>query len=181
MLSRQNLQPRNGNATEGSYQGRLYSHHHRAATNGSYRGYRGKTHKCPPAATNGSAQTVNQTAPRRRHYPTTLLLRLSCAILALSITSQRVHAASLDDLRASGAVGERYDGYAVVRAQGADATVQSLVDSVNAKRRSIYQERAQKQGAPAAEVGKVYALEIAGKAPRGTWFLGEDGKWTQKK
>jgi len=31
------------------------------------------------------------------------------------------------------------------------------------------------------EVGKVYALEISTKAPAGTWFLGEDGKWVQKK
>jgi hypothetical protein len=31
------------------------------------------------------------------------------------------------------------------------------------------------------EVGKVYALEISTKAPAGTWFLGEDGNWVQKK
>ena len=86
----------------------------------------------------------------------------------------------LDDLRASGAVGERYDGTAAVRVQG-DASIGALVDSVNAKRRAIYEERAKKQGVPAQEVGKVYAQEIAGRAPRGTWLLGEDGKWTQKK
>jgi uncharacterized protein YdbL (DUF1318 family) len=87
----------------------------------------------------------------------------------------------LDDLRASGAVGERYDGYAVVRAQGADPSIAALVESVNAKRRSIYEERAKKQGVPAQEVGKVYAQEIAAKAPRGTWLQGEDGKSIQKK
>jgi uncharacterized protein len=103
-------------------------------------------------------------------------------LLAFLIWSAAADAApSLDDLRASGAVGERYDGYAVVRAQGADTTIRSLVDSVNAKRRGIYEERAKKQGAPPQEVGKVYALEIAAKAPPGTWFLGEDGKWVQKK
>jgi uncharacterized protein len=115
-------------------------------------------------------------------HPTVVLLRVLCAILAFSIWSPSADAApSLDDLRASGAVGERYDGYAVVRAQGADAGIRSLVDSVNAKRRGIYEERAKKQGVPAQEVGKVYALEIAGKAPPGTWLLGEDGKWVQKK
>jgi len=87
----------------------------------------------------------------------------------------------LDDLRASGAVGERYDGLAVVRAPGADASVQTLLESVNAKRRAIYDAQAKKQNAPESEVGKVYAREIFTKAPRGTWFLGEDGKWTQKK
>ena len=115
-------------------------------------------------------------------YPAVVLLRVLCAILAFSIWSPSADAApSLDDLRASGAVGERYDGYAVVRAQGADATIRSLVDSVNAKRRGIYEERAKKQGVSPVEVGKVYALEIAAKAPPGTWFLGEDGKWVQKK
>ena len=109
-------------------------------------------------------------------------LRVLCAILAFLIWSTAADAApSLDDLRASGAVGERYDGYAVLRAQGADTALRSLVDSVNAKRRGIYEERAKKQGVPPQEVGKVYALEIAAKAPPGTWLLGENGKWVQKK
>jgi len=86
----------------------------------------------------------------------------------------------LDDLRASGAVGERWDGLAVVRSKGADAAVSTLVDSVNAKRRAIYEAQAKQQNAPETEVGKVYAREISAKAPRGTWFLGEDGKWVQK-
>jgi uncharacterized protein len=111
--------------------------------------------------------------------PTAALLPVLLAFLIWSPSADA--APSLDDLRASGAVGERYDGYAVVRAQGADAALRSLVDSVNAKRRGIYEERAKKQGVPAQEVGKVYALEIAAKAPPGTWFLGEDGKWVQKK
>jgi len=111
--------------------------------------------------------------------PTAALLPVLLAFLIWPAAADA--APSLDDLRASGAVGERYDGYAVVRAQGADTTIRSLVDSVNAKRRGIYEERAKKQGAPPQEVGKVYALEIAAKAPPGTWFLGQDGRWVQKK
>ena len=87
-------------------------------------------------------------------------------------------AADLDELRKSGAVGERFDGLTVVR--DGDAAVKKLVAEVNAKRSKIYAERAKAQGAPAAEVGKVYAKEIAEKAPPGSWFLGEDGKWLQK-
>ena len=87
-------------------------------------------------------------------------------------------AADLEALRKSGAVGERFDGLAVVR-QG-DGAAKTLVAEVNAKRGKIYAERAKEKGAPAAEVGKVYAKEIAEKAPAGTWFLGEDGKWLQK-
>ena len=84
-------------------------------------------------------------------------------------------AQSLDDLRASGAVGERYDGYAVARDPGA----KSLVQKVNRKRQKIYEERAAAQGTTSAQVGALYAPQIMRKAPRGTWFLEENGKWRQ--
>jgi len=85
-------------------------------------------------------------------------------------------AASLDDLRASGAVGERYDGLAVAR----DASVKKQVEAINAKRLQIYQDKAAAEGVPAGQVGRVYAKEIVSKAPKGTWFLKEDGSWVQK-
>jgi uncharacterized protein len=101
-------------------------------------------------------------------------------LLTLSFVSGARADESLDQLRRSGAVGERYDGLLVVRSQS-DAAARAVVDQVNAKRSAIYQARAKKEGADVKEVGKVYALEIAGSAPAGTWFLGEDGKWVQKK
>ena len=101
------------------------------------------------------------------------------SILVLLGSFSFAFAADLDALRKSGAVGERFDGLAVVR--GNDAAAKALVKEVNAKRSAIYADRAKAEGAPAAEVGKVYAQEIAGKAPTGTWLLGEDGKWRQKK
>jgi uncharacterized protein len=111
--------------------------------------------------------------------------RLFVAALLTWIAFALAHAAdapTLDELRAGGVVGERYDGTAIVRDEKqADLMVQALLDSINAKRREIYEARAQKEGAPAAEVAKVYAREIAAKAPAGTWFLGEDRKWVQKK
>jgi uncharacterized protein len=88
---------------------------------------------------------------------------------------------SLEELRKSGAVGERFDGLAVVREAGAGTSIESVVREINDKRRAIYAERAKAQNAPAAEVGKVYALEIMQKAPAGTWFLDASGKWVQKK
>ena len=102
----------------------------------------------------------------------------SVATFVLLLLATIAGAADLDALRKSGAVGERFDGLAVVR-QG-DAAAKTLVAEVNAKRGKIYAERAKEKGAPAVEVGKVYAKEIAEKAPTGTWFLGEDGKWLQK-
>jgi uncharacterized protein len=106
---------------------------------------------------------------------------LGIVVLLTALSTALAAGVNLDDLRQSGVIGERYDGIAVVRGPSADPAVRSLVDSVNAKRRGIYEERAKKQGVSPVEVGKVYALEIAAKAPPGTWFLGEDGKWVQKK
>lgn len=87
-------------------------------------------------------------------------------------------AQALDDLRRQGAIGERYDGLAVVRQPSPAA--QAMVDRINDRRSRIYAERAQQQKVPAAQVGKVYAREIFSRAPAGTWFLGEDGRWVQK-
>jgi uncharacterized protein YdbL (DUF1318 family) len=82
----------------------------------------------------------------------------------------------LDGPRTAGAVGERYDGFAVVRS-GNNA---SVVESVNAERRKVYAERAAKEGVPADQIGRVYAGEILRSAPAGTWFLKEDGQWIRK-
>ena len=87
-------------------------------------------------------------------------------------------AQSLDDLRASGAVGERYDGYAAVRDPGVSGA-KSMVQKVNRKRKKIYDERAAAQGTTSDQVGALYAQQIKRKAPPGTWFLQQNGKWRQ--
>ena len=82
----------------------------------------------------------------------------------------------LDDLRRSGAVGEAFDGFARAR----DGSAQSFVATLNAQRRDIYVKRAKAENVTVEQVGRVYAVEIFKKAPSGTWFLNENGKWTQK-
>ena len=86
----------------------------------------------------------------------------------------------LDQPRAQGIVGERYDGLAVLRQSGASASVQALLDDINGKRRALYQRRAAAEGVPATEIGKIYAKEIFRSAPGGTWFQQENGTWLQK-
>ena len=114
----------------------------------------------------------------RRQFVTLLCAGfLLCALPAAA--SAQSQARLLDGPRAAGSVGERYDGYAVVRGT-APPDVVALVNSVNAERRAVYAQRAAAQRAPAEEVGKVYAAEIMKSAPRGTWFLSESGQWTQK-
>ena len=105
------------------------------------------------------------------------LLSLVLAVgLALPLLAGPAEAQSLDELRASGRVGERYDGFLVAR----DPAVAGTVDEINAKRRAIYEKQAAQQGVPVEEVGKVYAGEILQQVPNGTWVLTPGGEWRQK-
>lgn len=110
----------------------------------------------------------------RRRF--SLLSLMILAALALPLLPAPAMAQSLDELRASGKLGERYDGLAVAR----DPAVAEQVKEINAKRTAIYQQQANKQGVPVAEVGKVYANEIVGQVPAGTWILTADGEWRRK-
>ena len=114
-------------------------------------------------------------APRRRFLSIMVALPVAAAAALFPVAAG---AQSLNALRASGAVGEGYDGLARVRKAGGGA--RSVVDAVNAKRRAIYAERAKEQGTTADQVGRVYARQILTKAPAGTWFLKESGKWVRK-
>ncbi|MEX0583933.1 MAG: YdbL family protein [Sneathiella sp.] len=97
-------------------------------------------------------------------------------VVGLPFFSGAAWADQLDDLRASGAIGEAFDGF--VRAR--DNSAQAFVDNLNEQRRAIYAKRAEAQKVSLDQVGRVYAAQILNKAPKGTWFLGENGKWTQK-
>ena len=114
----------------------------------------------------------------RRHH--SWFLVLAAVILAVTMAAGPAWAQSLDALRASGVVGERFDGFAQVRDAGAPQSARSVVNAVNQKRRQIYAKDAAQQGVPAGQVGRVYAKQIMEKAPKGTWFLGESGRWTRK-
>ena len=112
----------------------------------------------------------------RRWFSLLSLLAVTALALPLTLGIGPVSAQTLDELRASGKVGERYDGYAVAR----DPSAADLVKEVNAKRRKIYEEGAKKQGVSAEAVGAVYAKEIVGQVPDGTWVLTADGEWRRK-
>lgn len=100
---------------------------------------------------------------------------MNTIVLALSLCGTSVWADNLENLRASGAIGERYDGYVVAREPGASAEA----EAINAKRRIIYQEKAAAQGIAVDQVGKVYAEEIFKKVPAGTWIQ-VNGNWIKK-
>lgn len=116
-----------------------------------------------------------ETMHRRR-----ILTALAAFLCAAAFVVPPVAAQTLDSLRKSGVVGERYDGLLELRDSNAPADARRMVKDVNAKRSRIYEKRAKEQGVPVGQVGRVYAKEIFQNAPKGTWFLGENGRWTQK-
>ena len=99
--------------------------------------------------------------------------------LVATLTDAPAQAQSLQDLRASGAVGERYDGLLELRDPGASGA-KRVVNKVNGERRQIYEKDAAAKGVPMTEVGKIYATKIWRKVPNGTWLLDERGGWRQK-
>ena len=104
------------------------------------------------------------------------MLRMMMLSLALVLgLAGAASAQSLDALRANGAVGERFDGLAVAR----DPSAAGFVDQVNRQRLDIYRQRANEQGVSVDQVGQVYAGQIRGSAPQGTWFLDRNGNWRQ--
>jgi len=105
-----------------------------------------------------------------------ILAALCVIALGFAALPGPLAAQSIDNLRASGAVGERYDGLVVARESGYD----DMVTKVNAKRLTIYEKKATKEGVSVEAVGRVYAKQIMKKAPKGTWFLNETQVWVQK-
>ncbi len=104
---------------------------------------------------------------------------LASLVLIVGLASMPAEAQSLDQLRASGAVGERFDGYAEALG-GASGQARALVSQVNAKRRRLYEQRAAEQRVSTGQVGRVFAQQIMQRAPRGTPLLTESGRWTRK-
>jgi len=94
--------------------------------------------------------------------------------------AQPAYADPLDAPRAQGLVGERFDGFAVVRDPNAGSDVKALVKDINAKRRAFYDQTAKEQNTTIVAVGKIYANKIFEKAPGGYWFLTDSGAWRQK-
>lgn len=127
----------------------------------------------PFSRTIGQQHMTEPTLIGRRAF---LSLFVALALLAAGSVGHSAYAASLDELRAQGAVGERFDGLAVAR----DGSAKKVVKDVNAKRSKIYQREAKKTGADTTAVGTIFAKQIMKKAPKGTWFLNADGKWVQK-
>ena len=104
-------------------------------------------------------------------YLTTLIASL-CFSLAC-------HALDLDSARELGLVGERLDGYVgMIDSSSADAA--ALVAEINQQRRVHYQDIANKQNTPLANIEKIAGEKLTGKARgQGFYYQSANGAWAR--
>jgi len=84
----------------------------------------------------------------------------------------------VDQLKASGAIGENNRGFLEVRGGGGDAA--SVVSAENRDREAVYAEIAKRAGSTSEQVGKARARRIAAASEAGVWLQREDGNWYKK-
>lgn len=82
------------------------------------------------------------------------------------------------ELKNKGIVGEDKMGY--LQFIGGKREKEDVVKAENQDRRKVYESIAKKEGASIEQVGQRRAQQIAGKARKGEWLQGLNGKWYQK-
>lgn len=105
---------------------------------------------------------------------TRLAALLAVAALAVPAAAQRDPA--FDAARASGKVGERVDGYVgIVGAETPD--LRRIVDDINIKRKAVYAERAQANGATIEEYAFSAGCQAIARTVPGEKYQAPDGSW----
>jgi uncharacterized protein len=86
---------------------------------------------------------------------------------------------AVDAARASGVIGERYDGYIGV-AGPASAAVRSQVASFNIQRRSLYSRLAASKGVSPQDVGITAGCQLLARVGVGEAYMWADGAWRRR-
>jgi len=112
-----------------------------------------------------------------------LAITFAAAALALAGATGLAAAAvqeSAAELRATGLVGERYDGYLGIVA-AAPPRVRAEVDAVNIRRRSHYTALARSRAVVVEEAGAATACEIfATRIAPGQYYMLPDNVWRRR-
>jgi uncharacterized protein YdbL (DUF1318 family) len=100
----------------------------------------------------------------------------SCLLLGAAAAAQTP---AVDAARASGAIGERYDGFIGVAA-GVSAQVRSQVSSINIQRRALYSRLAASKGVSPQEVGITAGCQLLERVTVGEAYMLGDGVWRRR-
>lgn len=105
---------------------------------------------------------------------------LLLALAAIVGRARDAHAGQLDDAKDAGQIGERPDGYLAAVEPNPPADIETLVATVNNKRRLAYAKIAASENVPVEQVGALAAEKIKAQAPAGHYFMTADGLWMRK-
>lgn len=111
--------------------------------------------------------------------------RLRALVLVVTVGFMTVfavvaaQAGELDPYKKQGLVGERPDGYAGIVAPNVPAEVRNKVQTINAKRRQVYEKVAKDQNTSVEAVGAIFAKKIIARQPSGTYIM-QNGQWVKK-
>jgi len=86
---------------------------------------------------------------------------------------------AVDAARATGAVGERYDGYIGVTA-AVSQMVRSQVGSINIQRRKLYSNLAGGRGVSPQDVGITAGCQLLARVGVGQSYMIADGVWRRR-
>lgn len=101
------------------------------------------------------------------------------ALLALVLTVVAANAATYEEAKAQGLIGQQSDGYVGIVNPPGTEELQKLVADVNLQRRVSYQEIADSKQVPLADVEALAGKKLIERAKSGEWVKRADGKWAR--
>jgi uncharacterized protein YdbL (DUF1318 family) len=106
-------------------------------------------------------------------------MRALLILAALVAVPAAAQTPAVDGARATGVVGERYDGY-LGFAAAASAQLKSQVAAINIRRRSLYSNLAASRGASPQEVGIAAGCQLLSRVGVGQAYMLGDGIWHRR-
>ena len=101
------------------------------------------------------------------------------ALLAGAAPPALAQTPAVDQARAQGAVGERFDGYMGV-AGPVSGALRSQVAAINIKRRTLYSRLAAEKGVSPADVGITAGCKLLAQVAVGQSYLLADSQWRRR-
>lgn len=109
-----------------------------------------------------------------------MTLRIAFAAILMAIPpAAAAQTPAVEVARASGLVGERYDGFIGI-AGPVSATVRSQVARINIQRRSLYSSLAARKGVSPQDVGITAGCELLARVRSGEAYLWPDRVWRRR-
>jgi len=105
-----------------------------------------------------------------------MLLLLAALVVGAPAAAQTP---AVDAARASGIVGERYDGYLGIAAPSSSA-LRSQVATINIRRRALYSRLAASKGVSPQDVGITAGCQLLARVAVGEAYLAPDGRWRRR-